>query len=721
MRRKNYIKVADDTTFEQNFFQLAFTYIRDKIPNLLDYMLGFEVVNKNDEGTQAVGLFKFDVGGRQLFVPVFYKNGELKGADLLYNQGQDRFVPNKENWVDTLLNARPEELGAASEMSRGDIMSNSQSGGADLSKIFNPTMNTKLSMDKMQDLNDSFDWSLPTFLKQADCSFSELYTRTLMANPELHKLAAEAYGPELYEALQSCKESDVNPDVDQKIVAGAKVLQLDNEKAPDVEVIDSCCPQPVLDSLSTKEKKELIEEGVVLKDNRKDGARIPYKIQGPMRLNASNGAGAYDVLFKGGKFVRSVLLPAISACDNTQILFPLEGKGDPAGVESTKVFASRFEDSDKEFKNFVDSLKDATSAKGYTYSPGMYDKEVQHNVFVEADGSQAAGPFALETSLDYEGSKTFAVHGGGMDIRKVVISSAYRRMRVVDGTLYVPDAAKTMQFSAKQYSCKKPDLGDARDIDAKIKGLFDEVKVAKDRSGFRVTVNGAPVFKEASKRDVYVGLVAGLGMSISDAKQALKSAAALETATYTFEKQSAPSFAPGMISTPDIPPVPTGMNPTLGVTEQYPQAQTMSASSGQPGNILNQNIMNSLTGMAQTKPALNQASVDKIMQSAQAGDKNVFDVANISELISRADIDGPLEQYMSDLSTSLDRLGRIYFLMLFHGDKFAERFSQEDLPSMEESVRNTFLNLGELILKLKERKIESDSGSVVETDLNQMV
>ena len=109
------------------------------------------------------------------------------------------------------------------------------------------------------------------------------------------------------------------------------------------------------------------------------------------------------------------------------------------------------------------------------------------------------------------------------------------------------------------------------------------------------------------------------------------------------------------------------------------------------------------------------------MQSAQAGDKNVFDVANISELINRADIDGPLEQYMSDLSTSLDRLGRIYFLMLFHGDKFAERFSQEDLPSMEESVRNTFLNLGELILKLKERKIESDSGSVVETDLNQMV
>ena len=164
-----------------------------------------------------------------------------------------------------------------------------------------------------------------------------------------------------------------------------------------------------------------------------------------------------------------------------------------------------------------------------------------------------------------------------------------------------------------------------------------------------------------------------------------------------------------------------GMNPVLGVPEQYPQSNTVLAMSGKPGNILNQRILNSLTGMAQTQPALNQAAVDNIMQAAQSGERNVFDVANITQLINRTDIDTPLDQYMADLMTALDRLGRIYFLMLFHGDKFADRFSQEDLPSMEESVRNTFLGLGELILKLKERKIESDSGSAVETDLNQLV
>jgi hypothetical protein len=210
-------------------------------------------------------------------------------------------------------------------------------------------------------------------------------------------------------------------------------------------------------------------------------------------------------------------------------------------------------------------------------------------------------------------------------------------------------------------------------------------------------------------------------MTISEAKAALKSAASLEDVTMYFEKKAQPFFDPGMVATPTVPPVPMGMNSTLGVPEQYPQADTMSAMSGQPGDVLNQRIMDSITGMGQSQPALNQQAVDRIMQAAQSGERNVFDVANISELINRADIDTPLDQYMADLQMALDRLGRIYFLMLFHGDKFSERFSQEDLPSMEESVRNTFLNLGELILKLKERKIEADSGSAVETDLNQLV
>jgi hypothetical protein len=708
MPRKNLIKLADDASFEQNFFQLAFAYIRDKIPNLLDYMLGFEVVNKNDEGTQAIGLFKFDVAGRQLFVPVFYKNGELKGAELLYNQNQDKFVPNKENWVDTLLNSRPEELGEPSGMSRGDVMVGMQSG-LDLSKIYNPTINTKLSMDKMQSLAVNFDWTFPSFLKQADCRLADIYTRTLMQNPRLHKLASEAYGEELYEALSSCKQ--------------AKVEQLDNEKVPEVEVIDANSPQPVFESMTDSEKQELLEEGIVLRDNRGEG-KIPYKIQRPMKLNAVDGACVYDLLMKGGAFARGVMMPELGVDNfNKHVFIPTDNdKVTPCCVESVKTFVSSFDGGTEAFKKFLDGLSSAESAKATADTVGVSDKQVSYNIFVEADGSQASAPFCLTDKVEFDGATTYKIHYGGYPMEKVVVSPAYRRMRLIDNTLYVPKAAKVHSFKAKMYSCPKIDLGDARDIDAKIKGLFDEIKVAKDRSGFTATCNGKLLFKQATRRDAYVTLVAGVGFGIDTAKDALKKAAALEEASYTFQKKAqGPFFDPGMVFNPNTPPVPMGMNPTLGVPEQYPQADTMSAMSGAPGNVLNQRVLDGISGMNQTQPALNQQAVDNIMQAAQSGERNVFDVANISELINRADIDTPLDQYMVDLNQALDRLGRIYFLMLFHGDKFSERFSQEDIPSMEESVRNTFNHLGELILKLKERKIQSDSGSAVETDLNQLV
>lgn len=707
MSRKSTIKLADDVTFEQNFFHLAFAYIRDKIPNLLDYMLGFEVVNKNEEGTQAIGLFKFDVSGRQMYVPVFYKNGELKGAELLYNQNQDAFIPNKENWVDTLLNARPEELGVPSTLSRADVATGMQSG-LDLSKIYNPTINTKLSMDRMQQIKVDFAWTLPSFLKQADCRYSEIYTQTLMQNPQLHKLASEAYGEELYEALKNCKESK-------------HVHQLDNDKVPEVEVIDSHSPQPVFDSMSEQEKKQLIEDGFVLRDNRTEGPKIPYKIERPMKLNAVQGACEYDLLLKGGSFVRGVLLPKIGVDNYTKHVFiPTDSKKiKPCCVDSVKTFVSQFDGAHDSFRKFIDGLPSVDSVK-----PGSdsYSEQRPYSVIVEADGSQACGPFSFSPSLDHDDSRTFKVHCGAYDVDKMVISSAYRRMRLIDRTLYVPANAKAYNYKDKAYCCNELDLGDARDIDAKIKGLFDEVKVAKDRSGFKASWNGNVLFKEATMRDASVCLVARVGLSIDVAGEALKKAASLEEASYLIKKaEVGPFFDPASVFNPTVPPTPMGMNPVLGIPEQYPQSNTVLAMSGKPGNILNQRILNSITGMAQTQPALNQSAVDQIMQAAESGERNVFDVANISQLINRTDIDTPLDQYMSDLTMALDRLGRIYFLMLFHGDKFADRFSHEDLPSMEESVRNTFLGLGELILKLKERKIQADSGSAVETDLNELV
>ena len=97
--------------FEQSFASLAHAYIADKAPGLLDFMVGFQLVDRNEDNTKAIGIFGFQLDKEWLYAPVFFLNGDLKGHELLYLKGQDKFVPMKENWVNYLIGKRPHILG----------------------------------------------------------------------------------------------------------------------------------------------------------------------------------------------------------------------------------------------------------------------------------------------------------------------------------------------------------------------------------------------------------------------------------------------------------------------------------------------------------------------------------------------------------------------------------------------------------------------------------
>lgn len=52
----------NETQFEQSFSSLAYSYIKDKAPKVLDYLVGFQLVDRNDDNTKAVGVFGAKVG-----------------------------------------------------------------------------------------------------------------------------------------------------------------------------------------------------------------------------------------------------------------------------------------------------------------------------------------------------------------------------------------------------------------------------------------------------------------------------------------------------------------------------------------------------------------------------------------------------------------------------------------------------------------------------------
>jgi hypothetical protein len=102
---------AVNPQFERSFATLAYAFLQEKAQKLLDHLIGFQVIEKNDKDTRAAGAFGFKIGEQWLYAPVFFINGDLKGHDVLYLKTPDLFIPMQENWVNFILSHDTRLLG----------------------------------------------------------------------------------------------------------------------------------------------------------------------------------------------------------------------------------------------------------------------------------------------------------------------------------------------------------------------------------------------------------------------------------------------------------------------------------------------------------------------------------------------------------------------------------------------------------------------------------
>jgi len=103
---------------------------------------------------------------------------------------------------------------------------------------------------------------------------------------------------------------------------------------------------------------------------------------------------------------------------------------------------------------------------------------------------------------------------------------------------------------------------------------------------------------------------------------------------------------------------------------------------------------------------LDQKDVRSVIDAAQSGQREVFDTAMVGAMLRAVRDDSLVDRYMGELTKGLDKLGRILFMFYWHGDRFAERYGKSDMPELEDSLRNAFEMLGDVILFLKQKTIE---------------
>lgn len=106
---------ANQRQFEDDFGALAYQFVQDRAPALVPYLLGFEVVDRNEDGSKAVGIFGYKVDDDFYYIPAFFLNNQVRGVDMILNKKTNQFVPLTEKWIDFIINRHSVSIGGPAD------------------------------------------------------------------------------------------------------------------------------------------------------------------------------------------------------------------------------------------------------------------------------------------------------------------------------------------------------------------------------------------------------------------------------------------------------------------------------------------------------------------------------------------------------------------------------------------------------------------------------
>jgi hypothetical protein len=101
---------SPESGVETAFSNLAHATVADKVSELSQYEIGFQIIDKSSDSTKMVGAFGYKIGSKMVIVPVFYINGELKAAHM-YLPSSDQFIPLDAGYSGYLVGHKEQKIG----------------------------------------------------------------------------------------------------------------------------------------------------------------------------------------------------------------------------------------------------------------------------------------------------------------------------------------------------------------------------------------------------------------------------------------------------------------------------------------------------------------------------------------------------------------------------------------------------------------------------------
>jgi hypothetical protein len=486
---------------------------------------------------------------------------------------------------------------------------------------------------------------------------------------------------------------------------------------------------------------------LILDQRDRDNVSVPYHIQVEKKLFNPTQSGLYDILVKPGDIERCyVAVHPMGAAKRADFVTVVRTDGTPDWINTRAdhVFALTRIEGD-EFSDWFDKLPEASKLSGGKTRVILLNKSGDTTVPVRVlreYGESEYGTTSYEVHLEDHskhpprGSIGACCYTDPLNydkwrdgVRVHLGANKGSKLRSSMGDIFVPEGFKLLKCApgeddaadseeAGQGACgcgesKDPPLMPGNLADAQLALMSKTAALTVYHNGTEFSIN-PELNKTAGGGAIkaLVTLVEHHGLREDAAREILKQAAAKRKFTCRV-KYANPYGAPMMIN--DAPTAPTMPPPVMGgeyvLNTDVPTQLGIDQGVPVPGmsamrtdrQVYNPNPKYDKGVLASG----DDSEIQRILAAAGSGQKEVFDTAMIGSMLRAVRDDSLVDRYMGELTKGLDKLGRILFMFYWHGDRFAERYGKSDMPELEDSLRNAFEMLGDVILFLKQKTIEA--------------
>lgn len=686
--------MASEKNFESTFSQVAEKHLRDNTPFLMEHAIGFEIKDRDEDGTSGFGVYAFRIGTVSAFIPVIYREGNVSGFELLWLSDHKLMVPAVSNWVNvvkyqgqglfgTVLSrndvrtravATPESLHMVSSTFPYAIKTASEDGG-----VIGPDVIYGMLQGTRKDAR--VKGLLFDVLRESPAAVTCI-CKTALEDPDFADAWQKMYGEkgEFKNIVLKTKQRLEKQAEEEAFVPaytkGVKIIT-------DIE-------DPDVIALSSSQKQQLMKHGSYILDTRDVHTTVfNRKLASDMFTNPTC-TGYCKVLQSDGSLKdawvgKLRLADTYHAMDNpsgVQALVILKEKPSKAGIFP---FNSIYVSSDASVENFDLGVLASKSVVLSKLKPEKGTRDISPEselkegcafigngaspIVVKTWGTSAEGKDGIRIKLDrIPGAqrKTYEACAG-QDLRlgfdntdSIRVSSSYfnvgEKSRVVDVVFgkdyFVPGNPEDFNEDL----IKQAELTPLT--------LYSDGTAVALRVGDRYH---HPVNKERAVRH----LVMDYALNPGSAREVVKTACESEENECHYLLKLAKS-------------------PMMEMEEGFHVAIE------QPSTI-------TVVRGAQEAGVLLQETRDAAIRASESGNEDLFETITLTGLLNEAD-DGTLKKKgFLKLLRGMDETGRELFRTYYNWNERVEQFGKKDVEKLRDALRKNFKSMGDLVLFLQDK------------------